>query len=145
MLGAACLVLALSAACHYVDVVERGEGGSSAQEPIPAKEPSRCAPFTDKESCCSAECLWLDPSGDFEGRCFDESENCGGRSDCFHGSAECCGAQRYCYMGDFLGRTAACKPQYGLGGSSYGVCVDECPVGPPHPLYQEACLPVGPQ
>jgi len=129
----------LCAACHSIDVVERGEGGN------PAKEPSRCAPYADKEACCSAECLWLEPSGDFQGRCFDETEDCGVRTDCFEGSAECCGDQRYCYMGDMLGSTAACEPNYGLGGRSYGVCIDECPVGLPHPRYKELCLPVGPQ
>jgi len=145
VLAAACLLLVLSAACHSVDVVERGEGGSAAQEPIPAKEPSRCAPYTDKEACCSAECLWLEPSGDFPGRCFDETEDCAGHTHCFEGSPECCGEQGYCHMGYTLGATAACKPNYGLGGRSYGVCIDECPVGPPHPLYSELCLPVGPQ
>lgn len=129
----------LGVACHSVDVVQRGEGGS------PAKEPSRCAPYADKESCCSAECFWLDPSGSFEGRCFDETENCGTRSDCFEGSAECCGSMGFCYGGDLLGEYSTCKPNYTISGQFFAVCVDECPVGPPHPDYKELCVPIGPQ
>ncbi|MFO0551323.1 MAG: hypothetical protein U0271_23235 [Polyangiaceae bacterium] len=118
-LGAA--VLVGCAAEVQVETGSGGQGGTGGQEPAPQ---SRCAQFTTKDGCCADdECLWLNARSSFPGRCFSLQENC---SDPDYGTP--CPESQFCLSpGDLLLSNAECQTNYGLGGSYFGVCVEDCP------------------
>ena len=93
-----------------------------AVETTPSEEPepplSRCSVYTNKEDCCTADCGWMKPNGEFPGRCFDEHEDCM--------SATPCVAPERCYFVN--GNRGQC--QLALNSiNEEGVCVTTCPAG----------------
>ncbi len=108
------LVLTALTACGSEVMGPEGGGGEGAAAPI-----DPCAEHTTLEACCVEGCLWLKEREGFPGACFSEEFNCSGTG---------CGPGKLCFGTDLIGSTAECHPWYHLGGSGFGVCVDECPV-----------------